>query len=49
MSCPHCQSTGVRRRKQRTALGYRRFSCASCHRRFNERTGTAFNKLQFPD
>ena len=48
MTCPHCQSTAVRRRKQRTALGYRRFSCSICHRRFNERTGTPFNELQFP-
>jgi transposase-like protein len=32
----------------RTALGYRRFSCGSCHRRFNERTGTPFHDLQFP-
>ena len=44
MTCPHCQSTAIRRRRQRTALGYRRFSCASCQRRFNERTGTAFNE-----
>jgi transposase-like protein len=29
-------------------LGYRRFSCQSCRRRFNERTGTPFNDLQFP-
>ena len=36
------------RRKQRTALGYCRFSCASCHRRFNERTCTPFNELQYP-
>ena len=48
MTCPHCQSTMVRRRKQRTALGYHRFSCAGCQRRFNERTGTPFNELQFP-
>ena len=48
MRCPHCQSTVVRRRKQRTALDYRRFCCTSCARRFNERTGTPFNKLQFP-
>ena len=48
MTCPHCQSTMVRRRKQWTALGYRRFSCTSCHRRFNERSGTLFNELQFP-
>lgn len=48
MSCPHCQSNTVRGRKQRTALGYRRFSCGSCRRRFNERTGTPFNELQYP-
>ena len=48
MTCPHCESTVVRRRKQRTTLGYRRFSCAGCQRRFNERTGTPFNELQFP-
>ena len=35
-------------RRQRTALGYRRFWCASCRRRFNERTGTPFNELQCP-
>ena len=48
MTCPHCQSTAVSRRRQRTALGYRRFSCGICHRRFNERTGSPFNELQFP-
>src|SRR5712691_9936199 len=48
MTCPHCQSTSTRRRKQRTALGYRTFWCASCRRRFNERTGTPFNELQCP-
>ena len=48
MTCPHCQSTAIRRPKQQTALGYRRFSCASCQRCFNERTGTPFNELQFP-
>ena len=37
-----------RRRQERTALGYRRFWCASCRRRFNERTGTPFNELQYP-
>ncbi len=48
MTCPHCQSTAVDRRRLRTALGYRRSSCAGCQRRFNERTGTPFNELQFP-
>ena len=48
MNCPHCRSGSVRRRRQRTALGYRRFACASCRRRFNERTATPFNELQHP-
>ena len=48
MSCPHCRSKTVRRRRQRTSLGYRRFWCATCRRRFNERTGTPFNELQCP-
>jgi putative transposase len=48
MNCPHCRSTATNQRKQRTALGYYRFSCRRCSRRFNERTGTPFNDLQFP-
>ena len=48
MTCPHWRSAAVRRRKQRTALGYRRFWCSSCRRRFNERTGSPYNDLQFP-
>lgn len=27
---------------------YRTFCCAACARRFNERTGTPFNDLQYP-
>ncbi len=48
MTCPHCRSGATTQRKHRSALGYRRFSCRSCHRRYNERTGTPFNDLQFP-
>jgi transposase-like protein len=29
-------------------LGYRTFFCPGCGRRFNERTGSPFNDLQFP-
>ena len=29
-------------------LGYRTFRCSVCKSRFNERTGTPFNHLQFP-
>ncbi len=48
MNCPHCRSTATSKRKYRTTLGYHRFSCRSCRRRFNERTGTPYNDLQFP-
>ncbi|MCH7641695.1 MAG: IS6 family transposase [Chloroflexi bacterium] len=48
MSCPHCLSTSVTKRKRRTSLGYLTFSCRTCRRRFNERTGSPFNDLQFP-
>ncbi len=29
-------------------MGYRRFHCRHCGRRFNERTGTPYNWLQYP-
>ena len=48
MSCPHCLSPSVSKRKYRTSLGYRTFYCGDCDRRFNERSGTPFNDLQFP-
>ena len=49
MSCPHCLSAPVSKRKHRTSLGYRTFYSANCDSRFNERTGTPFNDLQFPN
>ncbi len=49
MSCPHCLSTSTSKRKFRTSLGYRTFYFRDCDRRFNERSGTAFNDLQFPN
>jgi putative transposase len=48
MTCPHCNSTRTRERRGLTKLGYRRFTCRDCGRRFNERTGTAYNWLQYP-
>ena len=47
MTCPHCSSMAIRERWQRMALGYACFTCHSCGRRFNERTRTPFNDLQF--
>jgi putative transposase len=48
MWCPHCESAETTERRERTALGYRRFRCRTCKREFNERTGTSFNHLQYP-
>ena len=36
------------KRVERTELGYRRFRCGICKQGFNERTGTLFNRLQYP-
>jgi len=48
MRCPHCQLTAPTKRLDRTELGYGRFRCCDCSRIFNERTGTLFNRLQYP-
>jgi putative transposase len=45
---PHCASTATKERTKKTALGYRTFCCSVCKRTFNERTGTAFNYLEYP-
>lgn len=48
MSCPRCRSASTLKRKARTSLGYGIYYCTACKRRFNQRTGTSFNDLQFP-
>ncbi len=48
MSCPHCAATTTVEQPRRTAQGYRTFRCGACRRICNERTGTAFNHLQYP-
>ncbi len=48
MSCPHCAATATSAQARRTALGYRTCRCLTCRRIFNERTGTAYNHLQYP-
>src|SRR5438874_11518542 len=48
MNCPSCASNETSASTQLTSLDYRTFPCSACHRRFNERTGTPFNHLQFP-
>ncbi len=48
MNCPYCASTATKERTKKTAMGYRTFYCSECRRIFNERTGTAFNYLDYP-
>jgi putative transposase len=48
MTCPHCALSAAIDRPDRTELGYRHFRCRDCKRVFNERTGTPFNRLQYP-
>jgi putative transposase len=48
MPCPHCARTVTAALPGRTTLGYRTFRCPGCRRTFNERTGTPFNRLQYP-
>src|SRR5260221_8721042 len=48
MWCPHCESADTNERRERPALGYRRFRCHIGKREFKERTGTSFNHLQYP-
>ena len=48
MRCIECGSAAVTERPERTAQGYRRFRCRACGRQFNERTGMAMNRTQYP-
>jgi putative transposase len=48
MNCPHCHSSSTTEQEGRTVHGFRRFRCRDCGRRYNERTGTALNRVQVP-
>jgi len=46
--CPHCSSGSTVELKATTVLGYTCHRCRTSGRRFNDRTGTPFNFLEFP-
>src|SRR5918998_2117565 len=48
MSCPRCGSERTSERSERTAQGCRRFRCRVCGKQWNQRTGTALNRTQYP-
>jgi len=49
MNCPYCESKKTVLLKQKTGLGYQQFRCRDCSKQFNERTGTIYNFLEFPN
>ncbi|MBV9776032.1 MAG: hypothetical protein JO143_03180, partial [Acetobacteraceae bacterium] len=48
MECVECGSAATSARRDRTAQGHRRFRCRDCGREFNERSGGALNRTQYP-
>src|SRR5207253_10174866 len=48
MNCPYCSSCATTCLARNTSLGYPTCRCATCGRKFNERTATQYNHLQFP-
>ena len=46
MNCPHCHSSSIAEQEELTVHGFRRFRCRECGRRYNERTGTALNRVR---
>jgi len=48
MQGPHGQSSVTTECPDVTTRGYRRFRCRSGGRGFNERTGSVFNRVQYP-
>jgi len=48
MNCTTCHSSNTLERSTKTSLGYKQYQCRNCIKYFNERTGTAFNYVQYP-
>jgi transposase-like protein len=48
MNCPQCSSTATAQLARKTSLGYKVFRTSACKRKFNKRTCTVYNRLQFP-
>ena len=48
MDCPHCSSRQTEKRNKKTVQGYQIYFCHSCHRQYNERTGSPYNRIKLP-
>jgi len=49
MNCPHCKSSNIYTCKNKTNLGYQQYRCRCCGKQYNERTGTPFNFIEYPN
>ena len=49
MDCPSCSSNNTHECSSTTGLGYQKYRCRDCHRQYNERTGTPFNFIEYPN
>ena len=48
MNCPHCASPATKEQTKKTRWASGRSVATACRCTFNERTGTAFNYLEYP-
>ena len=49
MNCPHCATDDTQKLDSATDLGYSRFRCRRCGRRFNERTRYTLQSSRVPN
>lgn len=49
MDCPGCKSDNTRECRSKTVLGYQEYRCRDCSRQYNERSGTPFNFIEYPN
>jgi len=49
MNCPHCESSNPYLCTTQTQLGYLQYRCRTCVQQYNERTGTPFNFIEYPN
>ena len=49
MDCRYCSSNHIKTFKNKTNLGYLQYFCKDCCHQYNERTGTKFNFIEFPN
>lgn len=49
MDCIFCLSKNYRSSKATTNLGYKQYRCYDCKKQYNERTGTKFNFIEYPN